>query len=527
MSRLVRPSAASPTRAESDSGPSGDTPARDARDRPFKANTAPDLLWVGPRQQQIVDDLRSGVLAREGVLLLTGDIGTGKTILARAVLHQLRASTIVASLMYTRDNAFDFWKEIADGWGDAAGIPPATDAYEGYVRMLLENAAARDKQLLLFVDEGQALSQSVLTEIGRLAEIAGAPRSRPRLSILLVGQDELEAVLTRPENSALADRAGVRCLGTPLTDAEVRQYVAHQLRGEERTGPFFTEGGLRELTVASQGIPRVINTIADLAMLTSTQEGALAIGAATIRRCARGFVPSDARTPLTIAPPVEEARTLRTRRPMRGAALGIPLLVLLLTFSASLYYGATWHRHASREGDTAVVTPSTISPQVPSSGGGIPPSSPPREACNSETSAPPTPRQPDALSKHAAPSARSQPDAPSKHAAPSARSQSDVSAQQAGPRLPEQPRPAPPVPPVAPPLPPVRQPDPGVAEGGKKQPEGSVAGAPGAALNETTSVSPAANARRPSAVQAGEESGPVHPTAIIDWVLSDYPARRP
>ena len=100
MSGVVRPSAISFVKAERAGLGDDRLPRAQRAARPFQAGTNPDLLWLGREQQQILDRLQSGVLAREGVLLLTGDVGTGKTILAKALLERLREEALIATVTF-------------------------------------------------------------------------------------------------------------------------------------------------------------------------------------------------------------------------------------------------------------------------------------------------------------------------------------------------------------------------------------------------------------------------------------------
>ena len=545
MSGVVRPSAISFGRAARARRPGGDfLRRRQHAARPFQAGTDPDVLWLGRAQQQILDRLESGVLAREGVLLLTGDVGTGKTILAKALLERLRADTLIATVTYAQYDPLDFWKGIGDAWG--AGDSPATpEAHYGRLPALLDDAAAQDKRVLLFVDEAQALSQVLLTEIGRLAVMAQEPGHRQaRLSILLVGQDELEAVLSRPQNTTLAKRVGVRCKTVPLTDAEVHAYVAHQLKLAGTEEPVFTEAGLQELATTSQGIPRLVNTIADLALLSSSQQGAPTIGAEVVRQCARRLG-----QPLSLADRLEPrrakapARMPRARRSRRRVALYLPVLVLLLA-GVGYLYGSARHRDPRREpGESASAA---LSLDRPASGGMSGPVQSTR-AGDAASAAPPNPELPPpvparpAILQRPEPQAGASPEAPPapviRRPAPGPQlSQPQVEAPPQAPPAPVVRRPAPvPQPsepqaaasPLAPPAPVVRQPAPAVTHAPEAQRESAAARVPAAVQNrEAVTAPPAGSAPRPREVRGSDTSEAVDPGGIIDWLLSEYPARR-
>ena len=209
---------------------------------------------------------------------------------------------------------------------------------------LLDGAAGGNKRVLLFVDEAQSLSRDLLAEIGRLAVMAGEPRSPARLSILLVGQDQLGTVLSRPENAELAKRVGARYVTEPLSGAEVREYVAHRLARDGRERAVFSGDGLRELVIASQGNPQLINSIVDLALLSIWREGTGAIGAGVVRGCVRRLG-VDRPTPPGATPTTRTRMTLPRRTPW--ALLCIPALALL-TALAVYVYGTAWQRDPTR-----------------------------------------------------------------------------------------------------------------------------------------------------------------------------------
>ena len=485
MSEGVRRDVSRIARAEKQLRPGGDHSGLGQRVRPFSADTDPDLLWIGRAQQGILDRLRSAVLAREGVLLLTGDVGTGKTILAKALLHRLRADTVVATVTFGRHRPLDFWKEIGAAWG-VDGAPATSEAFYSRLPTLLDDVAARGKRVVLFVDEAQTLSQEVLTEIGRLATMAGEPGSQACLSILLVGPDELAAVLSRPEHAALAKRVGVRCVTVPLTDAEVGEYVTHQLKAAGRTRPAFTEEGVRELAAASQGIPRLVNTVADLALLRSWRQGLPTIGAEVVRQCASGDPGGHLdRSKSTWAK--GRARQRRTGRSARRAALYVSAFVLLLVCAGYFYESA---RHDEPRPVPVTTAGSTATP------------SPDRPAERPEPD-----RASDAVSRgplEVPTRASVQPSAQSTRERPAA--------------APPEPLPAASRRPAAPPAPPV-------AEARRAS---DATGAPAASRSPpTATAAPAGAPARSSEVRAsGEESRAVDPGEIINWLLNEYQPNR-
>jgi general secretion pathway protein A len=481
MSDVVRPNVGSFGKSETEPRPDGDHSGHRQHPRPFRAGTDPDRLWLGRAHQQILGQLKAAVLVGEGVLLLTGDVGTGKTILVSTLRHRLRDEAIVATVTYVGQDPLDFLKEIWAAWG-VDGTIAAPEAFYTRLSALLHDAAARGKRFLLVVDEAQALSQELVEEVERLAEVAGERPSATRLSILLVGQDELEVVLSRPEHAALAKRIGLRCATVPLTDVEVGEYVAHQLKIAGSPGPVFTKGGLQELTVASQGILRLINTIADLALLDGAPEGRAIVGAEIVRQCAYGD---------SLSRPAGGARArtgARLRaRPARRVALYVPVFILLVGLAGYFYQSARHGESRPAPGPTGDSV-SAPTPDPPGGGGTIAP-----EPARASDAAPRTPLVP------------STPDP--------------------GRQVPRRETPAA-APPETPARASLRQAAPFIADKAMPRPEGDISGAPAGSGSQQPAAPLTGPPGRSSEVRAGEGAQAEDPTAIIDWLLSEFPARR-
>lgn len=472
------------------------------RPRPFQSGTDPQFLWLGRAHQEILGTLKSGVLEDEGVLLLTGEVGTGKTILAKALLESLGPEAITATVMYARVEPLEFLKEIGDAWG-VDGPYASRDVFYGRLKPFLDDAVSRGKRVLLVVDEAQTLSRELFAEIGHLANIAGdAGHGKATLSILLVGQNELDAILSEPENAALKKRVSIRCTAAPLKDDEVREYVLHQLKvaGSER--PVFTADGLREIAASSRGIPRLINMIGDLALLSGSRRNAPTIDAEIVEICARRL----GRSPRTVDRARRRRDGARTRKastrkraPAGRAAAYVAVLALALTVAGYLYYAA--RRSDARQESRASVSSETLLPPARSAIVGASEAVEPARASEPDTGAMRIRRRP---------------------------------VERPSERLVQRPleRPADRLvepPPEPPPAPAVTKPRPVAPTTPVPEQRREVAGAkarPASRDQEAGATPPASAARRPGEVRTGEGADAVDPAGIIDWLLSEYPARR-
>jgi type II secretory pathway predicted ATPase ExeA len=253
------------------------------RVNPFQRSADPKFLWLGGARRETLSNLKSGILNNAGLVVLTGGVGTGKTTLTNALLRDLGDAVIVVRVSYPSLETLDFLQAIADecGIGGPAG---SREALRHRFERFVEDAGSRNKRVLLVVDEAQSLSRELIQEIRHLASV-GTDRSTC-LNVLLVGQNELNAILSEPEDGALKERIGIRGTTAPLTEAEVRQYVQHRLKMAGAGRSLFTAGAIREVAAFSQGIPRQINVIGDLALMSGYRRSANTINAEIVRECA-------------------------------------------------------------------------------------------------------------------------------------------------------------------------------------------------------------------------------------------------
>ncbi len=253
------------------------------RVNPFQPSPDPKFLWLEGARRETLSNLKSGILKNAGLAVLTGDFGSGKTTLTDTLLRDLGDAVIVVRVSYSSLETLDFLQAIADACG-IGGPADSREAFRQRFEQFVDDAGSRDKRVLLVVDEAQSLSRELISEMRHLANV-GTDRSTC-LNLLLVGENELNAILSEPEDGALEEWIGIRGTTAPLTESEVRQYVQHRLKMAGAGRSLFTAGAIREVSAFSQGIPRLINVIGDLALMSGYRRGANTINAEIVRECA-------------------------------------------------------------------------------------------------------------------------------------------------------------------------------------------------------------------------------------------------
>jgi type II secretory pathway predicted ATPase ExeA len=237
----------------------------DTGERPFLPKGGERAFpWLGGPFREALEALRAAVQLDEGLLLLTGDVGTGKTSLTRALLHILRhEGALVGSVVYPCLEPFEFMRAVALAFGLRAWFS-TREAFQSELDGFLRQAAAKGAHVLVVVDEAQSLTPEVLDEISRLLRRPDElpPTGLAPLNALLVGQQELESMLDDQRHTALAARARTRCRLRPLTEEEVDRYVIHEVAMVSGREHPFTPAATREIHRASQGVPRLITRIA-------------------------------------------------------------------------------------------------------------------------------------------------------------------------------------------------------------------------------------------------------------------------
>lgn len=236
-------------------------------EKPFAITPDPRYLYLSERHAEALAHLAYGIAEAGGFIQLTGEVGTGKTTVLRSLLQQLPEHCDVALILNPRVTPAEFLQCICD---ELHVQVPAAAA--GSVKSLVDllthfllDAHGRSRRVVLMVDEAQNLSTDVLEQVRLLTNLETA--TQKLLQILLIGQPELRAVLGQPELRQLAQRVTGRYHLEALKRPETIAYIRHRLRVAGSTRDIFTGGALGELHRLSRGVPRIINVIADRALL--------------------------------------------------------------------------------------------------------------------------------------------------------------------------------------------------------------------------------------------------------------------
>jgi general secretion pathway protein A len=260
---------------------------------PFEMTPDPAFLYLGEAHREGLATLVYGVRARKGFVMLTGEVGTGKTTLLHALLSQLDPNTQAAFVFNPRLEALDFFRLLFDEFDIETKCATKAEYLIALNKFLIERLE-RDHPTLLIVDEAQNLSSDMLEEIRLLSNLE-TPSSK-LIQIMLVGQPELEEKLARQELRQLRQRIVLRFRLRPFEQDETEQYVEERLRLAGYTGKgLFKRGALRRLHAVTGGIPRLLNVVCDGSLLLAYSRGQALIDVDAVDEVARdlGLIAAD------------------------------------------------------------------------------------------------------------------------------------------------------------------------------------------------------------------------------------------
>jgi general secretion pathway protein A len=260
-------------------------------EKPFAITPDPRYLYMSVRHTDALAHLIYGISESGGFIQLTGEVGTGKTTLIRSLLEQLPAKAEIALILNPQLSTLEFLQVICQ---ELRTRTPREDSVKARIDSLnthLLRAYAEGRRVVLIVDEAQTLTPELLEQVRLLTNLE-TPKKK-LLQIILIGQPELRDVLERAEMRQLAQRITGRYHLEPLTKNDTAVYVNHRMRVAGAQSTVFNPSAIRRLYRRSRGIPRLINVIADRALLAAyTRDTRIVDGGLVERAAAEVFGPS-------------------------------------------------------------------------------------------------------------------------------------------------------------------------------------------------------------------------------------------
>jgi len=252
------------------------------KEKPFEITVDPRFLYLSETHKEALAHLVYAVQERKGFAVITGDAGTGKTTLVQTLLSRLDGNTRTAFIFNPKlENNGEFLHSICEDLEIRGGEGNKVN-YLTRLNHFLMDCFARKENVVVIIDEAHTLSPELLEEIRLLTNLETP--SKKLLQVMLLGQPELDSMLSQPRFLALKQRINVRYRLKPLNQKEMGEYITRRLRvAGARTTRLFTSGALKKIYQYSRGIPRVINIVCDNALTNGYAGEKKGIDAGVIR----------------------------------------------------------------------------------------------------------------------------------------------------------------------------------------------------------------------------------------------------
>lgn len=256
------------------------------KEKPFSIAPDPRYLFMSEPHREALTHLLYGVGSDGCFILLTGDVGTGKTTLSRCLQAQLPGNTDFALIDNPRLTVLEFVEAICDELGIRPdGVEKNLDSYTELLRRFLIDAQARGRNVALLIDEAQNLSLALLEQLRLLINLK--TDQKKLLKVILLGQTELRQILKQEGAAEISQRITSRYHLLPLDRESSAAYVQHRLAVGGEAGEIFSQRALDRVYELSGGVPRLMNVLCDQALLGTYEKKKYLVTAEIVEKAGR------------------------------------------------------------------------------------------------------------------------------------------------------------------------------------------------------------------------------------------------
>jgi len=318
------------------------------KDLPFSIAPDPRYLYMSNQHRDALAHLLYGINSDSGFILLTGEVGTGKTTVCRCLLEQVPPDCDIAFILNPKVTTVELLASVCDEFRIA--YPAGNDSIKVFtdaINAFLLAAHAKGRRTVLIIEEAQNLGPDVLEQIRLLTNLE--TNQKKLLQIIMLGQPELRDMLARDELRQLSQRITARYHLGPLLSGEVAAYISHRLAVAGVRGKLFPDAVISRIHILSKGIPRLINLLCDRALLGTYAQGREEVDSPTLIKASCEVFGED--------------RSWKNNVWLRRLAFYIPVLVIIpgIILPAIYYYR---QQTLTDQGRAAAVISNTVAPKV-------------------------------------------------------------------------------------------------------------------------------------------------------------------
>ncbi len=254
-------------------------------DNPFRLNPDPRYLYLNSVVQEAISAILYGIRSRKGILLLTGEVGSGKTTIVNLILDRLHRMQVTTGFVFNAtENTAEFLELVLIDLG--IDYPAGASRVQMLTRLnhFLLDRSRKGHITALIIDEAQNLSPQVLEEVRLLTNLETS--TEKLLQVVLSGQPELVHKLVQPRLRQLTQRIAIHERLSPLTREQAREYILRRLAvaGADGNKPIFDEDALEKIYVNSRGIPRLVNMLCEHSLMHGFVDERLPVSADTVSK---------------------------------------------------------------------------------------------------------------------------------------------------------------------------------------------------------------------------------------------------